>query len=247
MRLGLVAAVLAVAFALPACAADFSKWEAVVVAGDFRAHSGAPTEVFDNARRDLTNAFVSIGFNPSHIRQFSVQPELYPDTKPQYADADLITQSLRELSLVGNEGCLLYFTSHGSEYGLMLADKLLTANRVQEMLNASCGKRPTILIFSACYSGVYIPPLRAANRMIFTAARPDRTSFGCGEDYKYTYFDQCILEAMPKSPNFPDVANKAVDCVAAREEKEGMEPPSEPQLFIGKDIAPLLAQKFPNR
>ena len=34
----------------------FSNWAGIVVAGDWHAHSGEPSEVFDNARRDLTKA-----------------------------------------------------------------------------------------------------------------------------------------------------------------------------------------------
>ena len=30
--------------------------------------------------------------------------------------------------------------------------------------------------------------------MVLTAARPDRTSFGCGEADKYPYFDDCFLQ-----------------------------------------------------
>ena len=42
-----------------ASANGFETWAAIVVAGDFRAHSGAPSEVFDNGRRDIAKALVS--------------------------------------------------------------------------------------------------------------------------------------------------------------------------------------------
>ena len=35
-------------------AGPFADWAAVVVAGDFHAHSGADSEAFDNARRDVS-------------------------------------------------------------------------------------------------------------------------------------------------------------------------------------------------
>src|SRR5665811_1947526 len=38
-------------------ASPFSDWAAIIVAGDDHAHSGAHSEVFDNARRDLAAAF----------------------------------------------------------------------------------------------------------------------------------------------------------------------------------------------
>ena len=42
------------------------------MAGDYRAHSGAPSKVFDNARHDLAAAFAKIGFKPANMVQFSV-------------------------------------------------------------------------------------------------------------------------------------------------------------------------------
>ena len=44
----------------------------MLVAGDYRAHSGAPSKVFDNARHDLAQAFAKIGFKPANMVQFSV-------------------------------------------------------------------------------------------------------------------------------------------------------------------------------
>jgi hypothetical protein len=97
-----------------------------------------------------------------------------------------------------------------------------------------------VVIISACFSGVFVPALAGANRMVLTAARPDRSSFGCGEADKYPYFDQCVLESLPSVPDFAILGARVQACVAARETKEGMKPPSEPQLFIGPALKPLL-------
>jgi hypothetical protein len=57
-RLAWLIGALWVAAATPAAAAGaFGDWSAVVVAGDWHAHSGGPSEAFDNARRDVTRAF----------------------------------------------------------------------------------------------------------------------------------------------------------------------------------------------
>ena len=84
-----VLAVLAVlsVLAAPASAGPFDNWAGLVVAGDSRAHSGAPSEVFDNARRDLVTALKQMGFAESHIQQYSVRPELDPETMPLRSDA----------------------------------------------------------------------------------------------------------------------------------------------------------------
>ena len=97
-----------------------------------------------------------------------------------------------------------------------------------------------MVIVSACFSGVFVPALAGANRMVLTAARPDRSSFGCGEADKYPYFDQCVLESLPHSADFATLGRTVQACVAARETKEGMKPPSEPQLYIGGGLKPLL-------
>jgi hypothetical protein len=89
---------------------------------------------------------------------------------------------------------------------------------------------------------MFIPVLQAENRMVITAARGDRTSFGCGEANTYTFFDQCVLESLPKTNTFPGLADLARECVAAREMAEGVSPPSEPQVYIGSGIAAQLPQ-----
>ena len=48
-----LAAALAFASTPALAASPFSDWAAVVIAGDWHAHSGGPTEAFDNARRDV--------------------------------------------------------------------------------------------------------------------------------------------------------------------------------------------------
>ena len=72
-------AVIAAMFASPAVAGPFDNWAALVVAGDSRAHSGAESQVFDNARRDLVAVLKQMGFGADHIQQYSVHPELDPD------------------------------------------------------------------------------------------------------------------------------------------------------------------------
>jgi hypothetical protein len=138
------------------------------------------------------------------------------------------------------DGCLVYFSSHGAPTGLVVDQNILPPGVLGEMLDRTCGVRPTVVIISACFSGVFVPELASPNRMVLTAARPDRTSFGCGEADKYPYFDDCFLQTAPQAHDFPNLARGVQACVAAREAKEGMKPPSEPQLFIGAQLRPML-------
>lgn len=243
-RPGLIGALVALLLGVagPASTATrgvFGDWAAIVVAGDFHAANGGPTEAFDNARRDVAKELARIGFEPTNVRQFSVRPTLYKD-KPLKSEPRAIYETLGELSGKAPGGCLIYFTSHGAPQGVLVDQQILTPRILGRILDETCGPRPTVVIMSACFSGVFVPALAQPNRMILTAARPDRTSFGCGQDNKYPYFDDCMLQSTGQAKDFPTLAATIRQCVAAREIKEGMNPPSEPQVWIGPELRPML-------
>ncbi len=239
---GAIAALLTAALPVAAGAAtsQFAGWAAVVVAGDFHAHSGGPTEAFDNARRDVTHALVAAGFDPKHIRAFSVRPQNYPGENLQPSDPTLIDNSLIELASQAKDGCLIYFSSHGNAQGILVGDRLFSPDGLSKMVDQACGTRPTVVILSACFSGVFIPAVSDSNRAVFTAARPDRSSFGCGEADRYPYYDDCILSSFPQVGDFMALANSAKACVAAKEIATGAKPPSEPQISVGAGLRPML-------
>jgi hypothetical protein len=106
-----------------------------------------------------------------------------------------------------------------------------------EVLDATCGLRPTVAIISACHSGVFLDDA-APNRIILTAARADRTSFGCGAAFDYTYYDSCLFDHWPHSRNFIDLYNAVVLCVEDKERQMNVTP-SEPQASFGTAVAAL--------
>ena len=218
----------------------FADWAAVVVAGDWHAHSGGPSEAFDNARHDVSRELLRMGFSAGNLRQFSVRPEHYKDVKTTKSDPKAIYEALRDLVPTTPGGCLIYFSSHGAPQGVLVDQQLLPPPLLSAILDQTCGKRPTVVVISACFSGVFIPELAQPNRMILTAARPDRTSFGCGEADRYPFFDECFLQSTPISANFQALAKTVQTCVATREQKEGATPPSEPQVWIGPQLRPML-------
>ncbi len=237
-RLPLLLAALA---ASPAYGAGpFSDWAAIVVAGDWHAHDGSPSEIFDNSRHDVAADLLALGFSRDNVDQFSVRPERYGADSPAPSNSQSIANALWDLSNRTNAGCLIYFSSHGSPDGVVLGDKILSPDSLKAMLNNSCSDRPTVVIISACFSGVFVKPLEAPNRMILTAARRDRTSFGCGATNKYPYFDSCVLSSWPGTDDFPGLGKAVQGCVAAREKREHMAPPSEPQMWIGPSVEKAL-------
>ena len=219
----------------------FADWAAVVVSGDFHAaHTNNPTETFDNARRDVAAALIRKGFAAGNLREFSVRPERYPDIKPGKADLDPIYKGLTDLTQQAKSGCLVYFTSHGSPQGVVLDGQILPPQLMDEMVSEACGKRPTVVIISACFSGVFVPAMADSNREIITAARPDRSSFGCSESDKYPYFDACMLHVLPQAHDFVALGPEVQQCVAQREAETGASPPSEPQFYVGPALRPIL-------
>jgi hypothetical protein len=211
---------------------DFSHWAVVLVAGDYRAHSGAPSKVFDNARHDLAQAFAKIGFSKANMVQFSVDY----DNGTQHTAVPDIAAAMQTVASSAKDGCLIYFTSHGTPTGMLVGDAILSPAQMHDMVNSSCGNRPSVIVMSSCYSGQFVTPLAGDNRIIMTAARPDRTSFGCGEMDHYTFFDDCFLRAMPVAGDFPGLGHLVQQCVAERERQMKATPPSEPQLSVGPAV-----------
>ena len=220
-------------------AQDFSKWAVLVVAGDNRAQNGGPTKVFDNARKDLVEAFTGLGFAPGNIEQFAVNH----DATARPAQMGSIAGALWDLSSRAPQGCLIYFTSHGVPEGIGVGSAVVSPDKMAAMVNNSCGDKPSVIVMSACYSGVFVPALARDSRIVITAARADRASLGCGELDQFTYFDDCFLRALPKAEDFAGLGGLVQQCVAFREKQMKAEPASEPQVSIGPKVAFTLRWK----
>ncbi len=136
---------------------------------------------------------------------------------------------------------LLFLTSHGSRdhelyvaMGAMPLDQL-TPKDVRDALDAA-HIRWRIVVVSACYSGGFIPALREPHTMVITAARSDRTSFGCGSDSQITWFGKAFLtEALNQTTDFHDAYLRARTTIAGWEKRDN-DTPSEPQYWAGTEI-----------
>ena len=96
-------------------------------------------------------------------------------------------------------------TSHGSPEGFYLRNAPpITPQKLNKILDLYCNERPTVVLISACYSGVFVgPSMQKENRIILTAARQDRTSFGCSTENQYTYWDSCLIDSLPTTQSDP--------------------------------------------
>ena len=142
---------------------------------------------------------------------------------------------------------LLYFTSHGSRDHTLLVDMdplpldQIGAGDLPGIL-AEHSFKYKVVIVNACYSGGFIPPLKSSNTMVITAARADRSSFGCGEQSQLTWFGHAFLvDALNKTDDFRQAFKLARGEVAQWEKRDGYEP-SDPQISIGSGITAQLAR-----
>jgi hypothetical protein len=81
--------------------------------------------------------------------------------------------------------------------------------------------------------------MRAPNRIILTAARRDRPSFGCQADRTYTFFDECLIGALLRSATWRATFAETVACVTRLERRLGARP-SEPQAYFGPKVRNML-------
>jgi hypothetical protein len=239
---GMKRLILALSLVLAACVAAprghvaegaaLQSWRVVLVAGD----NSIP--VFDNAVDALQGMLAQ---RPGlDIRMLTSDP------KRRSAERPIATAQAIDAALAGNaaQGCFVYLTSHGSVDGLLLhqdydSRKNLSPGRLDRILDAECDARPTVVVVSACHSGVFIGRAsKGDNRIWLTAARDDRVSFGCGAEYQYTYFDECVLGAWPKSKTWAQLFDRTDTCVRLKE-SELSQASSMPQAFFGKDVQDL--------
>ena len=98
-------------------------------------------------------------------------------------------------------------------------------------------RRPTVVIVSACHSGIFLTPaMRQPNRVVLTAAAAARVSFGCGAGDQYTYYDQCLLQQFDGAATWRELAGATRACVESLERRMGVKPPSQPQIFVGAAV-----------
>jgi len=202
-------------------------WHAMLVAGD----NSSPA--FDNGIETLHERLTGLGVNT--VRTFTASR----GPGNVLASSTNVRAGLRG---VGGDACFVYVTSHGEQRGFFLrADqRLFTPATFDLAVEQGCGGAPTVLVVSACHSGTFInAQSRRANRIILTAAASDRTSFGCGADDDYTYYDQCFLEQLDTAQTWRDVALGTRACVEMLERRLGVRQESHPQMFFGAEVANL--------
>lgn len=139
----------------------------------------------------------------------------------------------------------LYLSSHGSENHEVSLDfgsmrfKSLNPATLNQMLNQA-GIKNRVIVVSTCYSGGFIDLLKNDYSLIITSSAKNKKSFGCSNDADYTYFGKAFfVDALKQKRSFIDAFTQALPEILQREKDEKYIP-SEPQMFIGEKILPIL-------
>lgn len=233
LRILLVWAVLCLLFAAEAIAAASgpSGWRAVLVAGD----NAQP--VFDNAVAALRDWLASGGVPARNIHVLSATQG---GGAAEPASAERVLARIAALRPEPGEGCLVFITSHGQRgEGIWLAygGEFLRPAELAQALSTGCARAPTVVIVSGCYTGGFTA-MRAPNRIVVTAARADRPSFGCAVERTYAVFDECLLASLPRAETWRAVVAATRRCVSGRE-SEMQATPSQPQATFGAKVRNL--------
>jgi tetratricopeptide (TPR) repeat protein len=135
-------------------------------------------------------------------------------------------------------------TSHGSPAGIAVKtpsrQSTLSPLDLFTMLDAT-HMRHRIVIVSACYSGVFIPPLADPDTLVITAADAHHPSFGCQNGAAWTYFGDAFFNmALRRTANLKEAFALASTAVRKRETQMHYEP-SNPQMAGGENVERMLS------
>lgn len=209
------------------------QWHALLIAGD----DAEPA--FDNAVAAMAERLAGFGVPRRQIALLSASGR-----QGRPATADNIRRAFAALRPGAGEGCFVFLTSHGAPgEGLLMrrARAMLGPPGLAGLLAAGCGSHPTVVIASGCFSGSFAEgdAMPAPTRVVLTAARDDRPSFGCNASQRYTVFDRCVLENLKRGLLWAEVMRRARACVTTAEQALGVPAPSSPQLAVGAAVADL--------
>jgi hypothetical protein len=140
---------------------------------------------------------------------------------------------------------LLLMTSHGDDHGfaLQLPGDVISELTPQEVASAldTEGIKNRIVIVSACYSGIFVPPLANDNTFVLTAADDKNTSFGCAPERDWTYFgDALFRQSLRPGVDFQHAFDHARVLIQGWELMDRVKP-SNPQAHFGAALEAKLA------
>jgi hypothetical protein len=157
-------------------------------------------------------------------------------------------QAIGKVMNKSDDVLLLLMTSHGEHTGFALKFPNETASELTPQFVAATlnneGIKNRIVIVSACFSGVFVPPLANDDTIVLTAADAVNTSFGCAPERDWTYFgDAFFRQSIRRGRNLQHTFENARLLISGWEMMDRAKP-SNPQAHFGPALVAKLEPFF---
>lgn len=154
----------------------------------------------------------------------------HPSTLAEYplanvGNLDRVLKRIGQAMDTSRDSLFLFLTSHGQQGklavnmpGLSLAQ--LRPKALKKMLDRS-GIRNRVIVVSACHAGSFVPALADPHTLVIAAARADRSSFGCEDRRRWTYFgDAYFNQALRRETSFRRAFERAKRLISLWETRD---------------------------
>ena len=144
---------------------------------------------------------------------------------------------------------VLFMTSHGNAHGLRPASCRggapieFAPRELAEILDGA-GIQNRVVIVSACYSGIFVPPLANDNTIVITAADAKNPSFGCAPGREWTYFGDAFFNRDAAAGHGLAQRVQRARIMISEWELTDALTPSNPQGHFGEALVEKLAPVF---
>jgi hypothetical protein len=230
-------------------AAQPPHWKAVLATGYSSDDDGNRLDNWDNAREAVRQRLLTVGLRNADISLLSTEGELIGtevDHNPIRSTSKAgLADALLRLDLRPGDGLILFLSSHGAqgegwvlEYDGDEDGTVLTPLELKVMLDQSVGNLPAVIWLSSCFAGQFLDDggIKGPHRVVMTAARRDRSSFGCGAGTTMPEWDESLLKVWSTwdlRKNWRSFATAVAEDIARKEVGHSEKNRSYPQFAVG--------------
>ncbi|KRD27402.1 peptidase C13 [Acidovorax sp. Root267] len=162
------------------------------------------------------------------------QPTDWPQATPE--NFSLVMSKMAEVARPQDRVLLLISThSNPGLLNISVGGKHvppITTKALSDAL-APLNKVPTLVVLSACYSGAFVEPLKAPNRVVLAATDVGRTTFNCQYNGNNTPFAEALFsQSGAENRSMADWMGEAQKAIAAQEKRRKVSA-SQPRIFVG--------------
>jgi hypothetical protein len=236
---------------------DGPGWHLVIMGGSYT-DGDLEIENWDNARKRMYRLFEAREIPLRSVNIMSAKPdyvgETFEGTEIRPASVRELEEVLASLPIGPGDGLILYLSSHGSrDQGIWIETsagrgEILSPGALDAMLDDLGREVPMLIMLSACYAGQFINTpnnVIEEDRVVLTAARRDRSSFGCGSGIEMPEWDDSLLdtlEDLPERISWQQVSLEIDRRIAIKESNFDRSRRSYPQSYIPQRVHPMLSE-----